>query len=139
MRSTYLSFTQSPYFNPAFNSAIFDGPLRIYFAQYQESSGLKIYFYMQKHHPSVLSRAKEIHQSTGKNLMILVYPSTDCYKHVFGEALSSLSLGQIEEDDVLAISGPPEEDDLNKIAETACSLMNDWESPTPPSSQPEIA
>ena len=36
--------TQSSFYSPAFNGAIFDGPLRLYFSQAQEAMALKFYF-----------------------------------------------------------------------------------------------
>lgn len=132
MRSTYLSFTQSPYFNPAFNSAIFDGPLRIYFAQMQESLGLRIYFYLQQNHASALARAREIHRQSGKNLMILVYPSRDCFLQAFpGAGETRLQIGSIESDDVLGVHGTPDELDLTRWGEAALQLLQDWEEPSP--------
>ena len=77
MKSTYSYLMQSKYFNPAFNSAIFDGPVRIYFAQFQESFALKIYFHMQNQFKDELARAKDLAKTINSNLLIMVYPSAD--------------------------------------------------------------
>ena len=40
--------TQSPFFSPEFNTAIIDGPVRIYFADRFETEALQIYFRLQE-------------------------------------------------------------------------------------------
>ena len=80
MKSSYSTLMQSKFFNPAFNSAIFDGPIRIYFAQFHESLALKIYFMIQQKLNNEVARAKEISKATGANILVMVYPSEESGK-----------------------------------------------------------
>ncbi len=73
----YSNLIQSKYYCRAFNSAIFDGTVRIYFAQAYEAFALKVYFELQKKLEKELLLAKELSKKTGKNIYILVYPDQE--------------------------------------------------------------
>lgn len=77
MKMSYSNLTQSKYFSPAFNSAIFDGPLRIYFAQFHEAFALKVYFQLQNFFSEELAKAKEISKNTHTSVLVMIYPSQD--------------------------------------------------------------
>ncbi|MCX7978569.1 MAG: hypothetical protein N2578_06150 [Bdellovibrionaceae bacterium] len=81
MRSSYSSLMQSRFFNPAFNSAIFDGPLRIYFSQAHESFALKVYLQAQG---GLTEEVKACRDSHGiKQILIMVYPSDEAFAMSF--------------------------------------------------------
>lgn len=86
MKANYSNLMQSKYFSPAFNSAIFDGPLRIYFAQFHEAFSLKIYFQILNSFQKELSLAKEIAKNSHSNLFIMIYPSKDHFTLSFDGA-----------------------------------------------------
>ncbi|MFP5520278.1 MAG: hypothetical protein ACLGGX_10260 [Bdellovibrionia bacterium] len=117
MRSSYANLMQSKYFSPAFNSAIFDGPVRIYFAQFHESQALKIYFALQQKLSHEWSRAKEVSRQTGANLLIMIYPTTDSFGLSFDEELAVT--GYIQEswnnELVFGLNGPMEDSNLDKF------------------------
>ena len=127
MRSTYTSFSQSRFFNPAFNAAIFDGPLRIYFSQLHESLALKIYFSISQQCPAELEKCKEIHRLTGKTLMILLYPNAETFHVSFDGNPGSLTLAQLEDDDIVGMAAPFEDNLLGDIVNASKSLMKFWE------------
>ncbi len=68
--------TQSRYYCAAFNSAIFDGPLRIYFNQSRESEGLKVYFFMK-------AQIESLNLDPEHLLLIMLYPSGAEFLHSF--------------------------------------------------------
>ncbi|MES3036922.1 MAG: hypothetical protein V4736_03365 [Bdellovibrionota bacterium] len=85
MKSAYGQLIQSKYFTPAFNSAIFDGPIRIYFAQFHESLALKIYFYLQQKMNPSLTQIKDGLRSRNRNIFLMIYPSDQTFIQSFDE------------------------------------------------------
>ncbi len=73
----YSNLIHSKYYCRAFNSAIFDGTVRIYFAQSHEPFALNIYFKLQQKLEKDLQLAKELSKKTGKNIYILAYPDQE--------------------------------------------------------------
>ena len=90
MKTNYSNLMQSKYFSPAFNSAIFDGPLRIYFAQFHESFALKIYFLLQNKFQDELMRAKEISKNSHSSIFVMVYPTQDHFTLSFDSAENNM-------------------------------------------------
>lgn len=140
MKSSYSSLMQSKYFSPAFNSAIFDGPLRIYFAQFHESLALKIYFLMQQKWPAEFARAKELSKSAHANVLIMVYPTEDSFLGAMESERSGSSPWVAEDwnqDVVIALRGPLEESDMDAFMEFAGTIMRNW-NPRTFSGRPEL-
>lgn len=121
----------SKFFNPAFNSAIFDGPFRIYFAQVHENLALKVYFSLQQKFPVAVQKAKECHRAYGTNLLILVYPSADAFQMAFEGERQFLIEDQLGEDTLLAINGPFEDEKLHEVLDAAADALARWPSPVP--------
>ena len=80
MKNGYSQLIQSKYFITDFNSAIFDGPIRIYFTQVQESQALKIYFHIQNHFAAEVKKLKEVSPSVPFSLFVLVYPNKESFE-----------------------------------------------------------
>ena len=78
--------TQSKFFSPVFNAAIFDGPIRIYFAQHQESQALKVYFNLQERYKDLRENSRYNLQKRGGNIFIMLYPSIDTFEICFDSA-----------------------------------------------------
>ncbi len=126
MRETTTYVTQSKYFSPAFNAAIFDGPIRIYFAQYQEPQALKIYFNLQERFQDARKNARGIFKDRARNIFVMLYPTSETFDLSFGEgdlnkgagayaadrAIVKTRLGQ---DFVLGVRGPVEELELEEL------------------------
>ncbi len=128
-KSSYSTLMQSKFFNPAFNSAIFDGPIRIYFAQFHESLALKIYFMIQQKLSQEVSRAKEISRASGANILVMVYPTEDSFMLAFdGQEANSnpLSLEKWNEDVVIGLRGPLEDQQLDFLIETVGMAIQTW-------------
>lgn len=129
MKSSYSTLMQSKFFNPAFNSAIFDGPIRIYFAQFHESLALKIYFMIQQKLNSEVVRAKEISKATGANILVMVYPSEESFLMSFdsqNQTTHPLALEKWNEDVVVGLRGPLEDNHLDLLVETIGMAIQNW-------------
>jgi hypothetical protein len=85
MNETATYVTQSKFFTPAFNAAIFDGPIRIYFAQYQEAQALKLYFNLQERFADVRKQARGIFKERGCNIFVMLYPTEETFDMSFGD------------------------------------------------------
>jgi hypothetical protein len=127
MKATYSTLMNSRFFNPAFNSAIFDGPVRIYFAQFHESMALKIYFSLQQKFPQELSRAKENYKRLGSNVLVMLYPSVESFQMSFEEQNVMISQGNLLGDSVIGINGPFEDDKLMLVLETVVEALRAWD------------
>lgn len=75
MAASYSSFLSTRYYSSAFNTALFDGPFRIYFSQSYESAALKIYHLLQSDHLELWTSYKRWTDQTKKHAFILVYPT----------------------------------------------------------------
>lgn len=129
MRSSYTTLMQSKYFNPAFNSAIFDGPVRIYFAQFHEALALKIYFLIQQKLAAETAKAKEASKASGANILVMVYPTEDSFFLSFDGRESNPSPLEVEkwhEDVVIGLRGPVEDENLDLLIETLRLTMDTW-------------
>ncbi|RYZ70576.1 MAG: hypothetical protein EOP05_13115 [Proteobacteria bacterium] len=117
---TYV--TQSRFFTPAFNAAIFDGPIRIYFAQYQEAQALKLYFNLQERFGDVRKQARGIFKERGANIFVMIYPNNELFGETFDEAgASSKASGctiiksRLGADFIVGVRGPLEDGDLESL------------------------
>jgi len=127
MKSNYSNLMQSKYFSPAFNSAIFDGPLRIYFAQFHESFALKVYFLLQNSFQEKLSRAKEISKSSHSSLFVMVYPTHDHFALSFDESSDApLVIEKWNQDLVMGLKQPLEENQLEILAQEFQQALDLW-------------
>ena len=83
MAATYSSFMTTRYYSPVFNTALFDGPLRIYFSQSYESVALKIYHLLQTQHADVWNTLKNRVQTTKQHVFLMIYPELKDLEMVF--------------------------------------------------------
>lgn len=129
MKSSYSTMIQSKYFSPAFNSAIFDGPVRIYFAQFHESLALKIYFMIQQKLASEVQKAKELSKASGANIFIMVYPTEDSFLLSFDGEEDSKEFYSVEtsdEDLMIGLRGPIEDSQLETLIEVLRQGIQVW-------------
>lgn len=129
MKSSYSSLMQSKYFSPAFNSAIFDGPLRIYFAQFHESLALKLYFLIQQKFPQEFARAKDLSRAAHANVLVMVYPTAESFLASVDATKAGSSPWVIEkwnEDAVIALRGPLEESQMDSFLSFAGEVLRNW-------------
>jgi hypothetical protein len=132
---------QSKYFSPAFNSAIFDGPVRIYFAQFHEALALKIYFLIQQKLTNEMAQAKEIAKSSGANILVMIYPTEDSFLMSFDNGASQSGPLQIEkfnDDAVIGLRGPIDDANLDLLVEALQMTVQNWR-PATQERAPELA
>ena len=116
MRQHASYLMQSKFYSPAFNAAIFDGPIRIYFAQYQESTALKIYFELQEQLKELYFDAREAYKKNATHIFIMMYPTAETFSLSCGREEGPV-VDRVENDYLIAVRGPVEEADINLIAE----------------------
>ena len=105
--------SRSTLFTPAFNTAIFDGPFRIYFSQHQEAYALNFYFLLQNQLGEYFDQAKAELKSDMSYAYILIYPSEDIFKRCQTEAGQGLSRFDLHE--VAAILHGQSDEDLKMM------------------------
>ena len=112
-----LYITQSPFYSPAFNGAIFDGPLRLYFTQSQEALALKFYFELR-------SKTQDLTQmwprNSGPSLYVMIYPTEETFDLCFvSQGLNwtseTLPLGRLGRDHVIALQAGECENQLDQV------------------------
>jgi hypothetical protein len=96
--------TDSRYFTNEFNTAIIDGPLRIYFADRQEANALQIYFDIQETLQIGGMKLDDI-PMTSPHMFLMLYPSEESFKVVFNNG-EKTAFGKFGENLVLGINGP---------------------------------
>ncbi len=81
MEDTQPAVTQSQFYTPVFNTAVFDGPFRIYFAQKDEPEALKIYYKMKKNLEFQFS--EDIFEKVRENILLMIYPDQKSFENAF--------------------------------------------------------
>jgi hypothetical protein len=134
--ATYV--TQSKFFSPAFNAAIFDGPIRIYFAQYQEAQALKLYFNLQERFAHVRKATRDVLKDRA-NIFVMLYPTEETFEMSFGDSAPEMTgsgaeaskgwvaRGRLGDDYVLGVRGLLEDETLANI----CGVMDQIVSSVP--------
>lgn len=114
---------QSKFYSSAFNSALFDGPVRIYFAQYQEEQALKIHFQLQRFFRSLFPEDPVAFRKASRKIFVMLYPDHVSYIKAFpnekGEPWMTAILG---DDRLLGIQTPLSETKVEKISQ----LIHHW-------------
>jgi hypothetical protein len=126
MNSSVSCLTQSNYYSPAFNAAIFDGPIRIYFAQYQESAALKIYFQLQEELNQLYQQGKSLYRQVGQHIFIMLYPSTETYDLSFPQHEDIVCHCRLGDDHVLGIRGAISDDESEHIIGQVAGIIEEW-------------
>ena len=83
MAATYSSFMTTRFYSPVFNTALFDGPLRIYFSQSYESCALKLYHLLQSQHETLWNSLKTHATISKEHVFLMIYPEPQDLKMVF--------------------------------------------------------
>jgi len=115
MEDKMLLVTDSRYFSREFNTAIIDGPLRIYFADRQESDALKIYFDIQEILADRGMRLESISMER-PNMFLMLYPTKQTFKDAF-DIEDELASGKFGKHLVLGVNGPYNESTRKQIGQ----------------------
>jgi hypothetical protein len=110
---------KTEHYHPSLNSAIFDGPLRIYFAQSQESLALKIYFQLQK----VIDKYGH-QQNPNWYFVILIYPSRSIFNEQSPSASLNFQVLNFQADSVILTHGELQNDELLDLESSLKTLLD---------------
>ena len=110
---------QSRFFSPTLNTAIFDGPLRVYFTQAQEPEALKVYFSLQsKFFVSTddSQDQKSLRENMPKDstLFVMIYPNKESFQQSFDQD-SDFAVAKMNQDCVIGVQGPISEKTKDEI------------------------
>ena len=124
MEENKLMVTDSRYFSREFNTAIIDGPLRIYFADRQESEALKIYFDIQEILAEKGMRLETLSLEK-PNLFLMLYPTKQTFKDAFERDDDEIAYGEFGTHLVLGVNGPYDESTRKRIGQHIEGLFVD--------------
>jgi hypothetical protein len=117
--------TQSKFYSPALNGAIFDGPIRIYFAQTQESMALKIYFSIMSRLKTAGPAVKACLDTLSETIFLIIYPSREGYEVSFpGDGGTRMITDRLGDDHIIGICGPLSENDFDVIYQAVLDILS---------------
>lgn len=127
MAASYSSFLTTQYYSPVFNTALFDGPFRIYFSQSYESVALKIYHLLQTQDLGIWTEYKKWSEKTKKHAFILIYPSEQDLAIAFdGDKMSSLMNRLWEEGLILGFANPHADESFAGIYQNILTQLKNF-------------
>jgi hypothetical protein len=120
-----IHLTQSRYYSPVFNAAVFDGPIRIYFAQHQETLALRVYFRLQQHLKDVYTSFRNSFKQHGQTVFLMLYPTGESFANSFGADSSGRNVvaARLGEDHVIGVRGPLEDDQYDEVFEQVKAIL----------------
>lgn len=127
MAASYSSFLTTQYYSPVFNTALFDGPFRIYFSQSYESVALKIYHLLQTQDLALWTEYKKWSEKTKKHAFILIYPSDQDLAAAFdGEKNAPLMNRLWDEGLILGFANSYADDSFNGIYQNIVTQLKNF-------------
>lgn len=138
MKTQQSAFLQSRFYNAALNSAIYDGPVRIYFNQLHETHALKLYFSLQNDLKADLAKAKDLAKALGRVLIVVLYPHFDMALTVLEQDIEEMkidknwfnqriSIYDCDGDAVLPLLEPLSDKDLQVFHHKTKSVFQTWQ------------
>jgi hypothetical protein len=116
MAQLVSQLTQSRFYSPAFNAAVFDGPIRIYFAQHQESLALQVYFRLQNHLKEAYQVARTQFKQSGHTIFLMLYPTVESFEASFSKDIQgTMVVETLGEDFVIGVRGPLLDDEYDSV------------------------
>ena len=135
MAQSVIHLTQSRYYSPAFNAAVFDGPIRIYFAQHQESLALKVYFRLQQSLQELYAHFRKNFRQHGQTVFLMLYPNLESFENSFSGGLGQdVVTERLGEDHVIGVRGPLKDEDYEEVYQKVrviLQALNPGPSPLP--------
>lgn len=131
MKAPFSALTQSQFFYSAFNSAIFDGPVRIYFVQFHESFALKIYFALQDELSPLFNAVKDYSKDAGSTVLIMIYPTEEAFYNSFPEykgqnCKQAIGIDEWEGESILGVVADYSESLIPSIISEVKKAFQNW-------------
>jgi len=131
MAATYSAFMTTRFYSPVFNTALFDGPFRIYFSQSYESSALKIYHILQTQHEDLWARLKTWSSLTKEHVFLLMYPEVKDVQMIFESQTKNFDSCQVQleswdEGVAIGLTQPHNETDVQSQIQQIEKLLQGW-------------
>lgn len=115
MAATYSSFMTTRFYSPVFNTALFDGPIRIYFSQSYESAALKVYHLLQTEYKAQWEKLKDFSHQRKEHIFLLMYPEMKDLQIIFSDKLTPVQSQEWEEG--LSIGFYQPKDDIELVTQ----------------------
>lgn len=126
MAQSVIHLTQSRFYSPAFNAAVFDGPIRIYFAQHQEALALKVYLRLQQHLKDTYTAFRNSFKQHGQTIFLMLYPNQESFETCASKApRQNVFAERLGDDHVLGVKGPLEDDQYEEVFECVKTILQD--------------
>lgn len=126
MAQSVIHLTQSRYYSPAFNAAVFDGPIRIYFAQHQEPTALKVYFMLQQYLKETYSLFRKNFKHHGQTVFLMLYPTTESFENSFAKGLPhNVVMERLGDDHVVGVKGPLNDGQFEEVFASVKLILQD--------------
>lgn len=120
MAASVSRLTQSQYFSPVFNTAVFDGPVRIYFSQKQEAYALEIYFKISSRLRSVFGDSLS---RKAPSVFVMIHPEREGFEESFSsEAGRPFCMRRLEKDHVIGVNGTLKDDEIRDLVEEVAKI-----------------
>lgn len=131
MKPGFSAKNSSRYFHPAFNSAIFDGPFRIYFVQFHETYALKIYFYIQEEFKKKFPHYKDVVRENQQTLFVMIYPTQESFLRAFNDdpPAQSKLVGRVhlDRESVFGLVAPVMDIQIRQLMDELSDVFSQWE------------
>lgn len=120
-----IHLTQSRYYSPVFNAAVFDGPIRIYFAQHQETLALRVYFRLQQHLKDTYMTFRNSFKQHGQTVFLMLYPTLESFETSFVKDSNpnGVVAERLGEDHVIGVRGPLQDDQYDEVFEQVKAIL----------------
>ncbi len=128
MAQSVIHLTQSRFYSPEFNAAVFDGPVRIYFAQHQEALALKVYFQLQQYLKDAYVTFRKNFKQHGQTIFLMLYPSQESFANSFTPeegAVENVASEKFGDDHILGVRGPLIDEEYNQVFERVRLILRD--------------
>ncbi len=126
MAHSVIQLTQSRFYSPAFNAAVFDGPIRIYFAQHQETAALKVYFMLQQYLKETYSIFRNSFKHHGQTVFLMLYPTTELFESSFKKGIQhNVMMERLGDDHVVGVKGPLNEGQFEELFANVKIILQD--------------
>lgn len=126
MAATYSSFMTTRFYSPVFNTALFDGPLRIYFSQSYEAVALRVYHILQTQHAECWISLKNYTMRSKEHLFLLIYPEAQDLQMVFGPKCDFAETQEWEEGLAIGFFQPQNDNQFNSQVEYLVKAIKKW-------------